>query len=88
MTTATEHAYHEVLGFQDEGTIILMLLDGRPPVPLGRRMMDHLAESRGWPDGCRGFVRRCDPTEDSLNEDGCICERCGHQAYVDCMGLY
>lgn len=63
MTTATEHTYYEVVGFQDEGTIILMLLDGRPPVPLGRRMMDHLAESRSWPDGCRGFVR-IEKTED------------------------
>lgn len=56
MTTA-ERAYYEVLGFQDEGTIVLMLLGGHPAVPLDRRMMDHLADSRGWPDGCRGFVR-------------------------------
>lgn len=37
---------------------------------------------------CPECEEECEPTEDSLNEDGCICERCGHQAYVDCLGLY
>lgn len=37
---------------------------------------------------CPECQDECEPSEDTLNDDGCICERCGRQAYVDCMGLY
>lgn len=54
------NTYHEVTGTTDEGTIVLLHLDGHPPVAFDRRMFVLLAERRGWPDGIRGRVRVVD----------------------------
>lgn len=47
---------YETIGVRDEGTIVLLLLDGHPAIPFERRAFDWLAEERGFPDGLRGRV--------------------------------
>lgn len=55
----TDHEYFEVTGTSDEGTIVLLHLDGHAPIAFDRRMFANLVEMRGgdWPNSIRGRVR-------------------------------
>ena len=61
--------YHEVIGVREEGTVVLLLLDGHPPIPFDRRAFEHMAEERGFPDGLRGHVKIIEDGIEYMEED-------------------